>query len=195
MEAEYISSSIVDSSLRAIAISIIADSWHGVLMKVIAIVGHKKSGKTRLATMLIKSLRDREYRVASAKHVHHADFSIDQPGKDSWKHSEAGANPNIIISPREVAIIWRGRSINSIGDLLSLIGEEVDFLILEGFYSLVKQYEEAMKIVLIKNIEETFDLSGDVIATFEDISCPGIIKLPEQYSQLLKIILATEDRE
>jgi molybdopterin-guanine dinucleotide biosynthesis protein MobB len=67
-------------------------------MKVIAVVGYKKSGKTRLTTMLIKSLRERGYRVASAKHVHHADFSIDQPGKDSWKHSEAGANPNIIIS-------------------------------------------------------------------------------------------------
>jgi molybdopterin-guanine dinucleotide biosynthesis protein B len=165
------------------------------LVKVIAVVGHKKSGKTRFATMLIKSLRERGYKVASAKHVHHADFSIDQSGKDSWKHCEAGANPNIIISPREVAVIWRGRSINSIEDLLSLVREEADFLILEGFYSLIRQYEEAMKIVLIKNIEETFDLSGDVIATFEDISCPEIIKLPEQYSQLLKIILTTEDRE
>lgn len=160
-------------------------------MKVIAVVGHKKSGKTRLAAMLIKSLRERGYRVASAKHVHHADFSIDQPGKDSWKHGEAGANPNIIISPREVAIIWRGKSINSIEDILSLIGEEADFLILEGFYSLTKHYEKITKIVLIRNIEEKLDLTGDVIATFEDINCPEVIKLPEQYPQLLKIILAT----
>jgi molybdopterin-guanine dinucleotide biosynthesis protein MobB len=160
-------------------------------VKVIAVVGHKKSGKTRLATMLIKSLRERGYRVASAKHVHHADFSIDQPSKDSWKHGEAGANPNIIISPREIAIIWRGKNINSVEDILSLIGEEADFLILEGFYSLTKHYEEATKIVLIKNIEEKLDLIGDVIATFEDINCPEVIKLPEQYPQLLKIILAT----
>jgi len=157
-------------------------------LKVIAVVGHKKSGKTRLAAMLIKSLRDMGYKVASAKHVHHVDFSIDQVGKDSWIHGEAGANPNIIISPREVAIIWRDKNINSIDELLNLVRGEVDFLILEGFYSLIKQYKEAMKIVLIKSIEETFNLSGDIIATFEDINRPGIIKLPEQYSELLKII-------
>ncbi|MCL7389627.1 MAG: molybdopterin-guanine dinucleotide biosynthesis protein B [Thaumarchaeota archaeon] len=158
-------------------------------MKVIAIVGYKRSGKTRLAVMLIRSLRERGYKVASAKHVHHADFSIDQPGKDSWKHSEAGANPNIIISPREVAIIWRDRSINSIEDLLSLTRGEVDFLILEGFYSLVKEYERALKIVLIKKVEEAVGLKGDVIASFEDTNLSGILKLPEQYPQLLNIIL------
>jgi len=160
-------------------------------LMVIAVVGHKKSGKTRLVTMLIKSLREMGYRVASAKHVHHADFSIDQAGKDSWRHGEAGANPNIIISPREVAVIWRGRNIYSVKELLSLVGEEADFLILEGFYSLVKQYEEAFKIVLIRDVEET-NLGGDVIATFEDINRPEILKLPEQYPQLLNIILTTE---
>jgi len=160
-------------------------------LMVIAVVGHKKSGKTRLVTMLIKSLREMGYRVASAKHVHHADFSIDQAGKDSWRHGEAGANPNIIISPREVAVIWRDRNIYSVKELLSLVGEEADFLILEGFYSLVKQYEEAFKIVLIRDVEET-NLGGDVIATFEDINRPEILKLPEQYPQLLKIILTTQ---
>lgn len=158
-------------------------------MKVIAVVGHRKSGKTRLTAMLIKSLRERGYKVASAKHVHHADFSIDQRGKDSWKHGEAGANPNIIISPREVAVVWRGRNINSIEDVLSLIRGEADFLILEGFYSLVKQYREAVKIVLIKNVEEAAELNGDIIATFKDINFSNIIKLPKQYSQLLSIIL------
>jgi len=117
-------------------------------------------------------------RVASAKHVHHADFSIDQPGKDSWKHSEAGANPNIIISPREVAVIWGGRNINSIEDLLSLIRGGADFLILEGFYSLVKQCREAVKIVLIKNVEEAAELNGDIIATFKDINLSKYNKAP-----------------
>ncbi|MEM3409614.1 MAG: molybdopterin-guanine dinucleotide biosynthesis protein B [Nitrososphaerota archaeon] len=158
-------------------------------LKVIAVVGHKKSGKTRLTTMLIKSLRDMGFRVASAKHVHHANFSIDQSGKDSWKHGEAGANPNIIISPNEVAVIWRNRGINSMDELLNLVGEDIDFLVLEGFYRLIKQYKEAIKIVLVKDKEEVADIEGDAFATFEDIDRSEIIKLPEQYPQLLKIIL------
>lgn len=162
-------------------------------LKVVAIIGHKKSGKTRLAAMLIKSLRDMGYKVASAKHVHHADFSIDQVGKDSWIHGEAGANPNIIISPREVAVIWRDRSIDSIDELLKLVGG-ADFLILEGFYNLVRQYKEVLKVVLVKNKEDLDNLRGDILATFEEIDCSEILRLPQQFSKVLKNILSFKGR-
>jgi molybdopterin-guanine dinucleotide biosynthesis protein B len=163
-------------------------------LKVVAIIGHKKSGKTRLAAMLIKSLRDMGYKVASAKHVHHADFSIDQVGKDSWIHGEAGANPNIIISPREVAIIWRDKNINSIDELLNLVAGEADFLILEGFYNLVRQYKEVLRVVLVKNKGDLDNLRGDIVATFEEIDCSEILKLPQQFSKLLKNILSFKER-
>jgi len=162
-------------------------------LKVVAIIGHKKSGKTRLAAMLIKSLRDMGYKVASAKHVHHADFSIDQVGKDSWIHGEAGASPNIIISPREVAVIWRDRSIDSIDELLNLVGG-ADFLILEGFYNLVRQYKEVLRVVLVKNKEDLDNLRGDIVATFEEIGCSEILKLPQQFSELLNNILSFKER-
>ncbi len=161
-------------------------------MKVVAVVGHKKSGKTRLATMLIRSLREMGHSVASAKHVHHADFSIDQAGKDSWWHSEAGANPNIIISPRETAVIWRNKSINSMEELFNIVKGDADFLILEGFYSIVKKYNEAFIIVLVKNMEDLTDLKGDIFASFENIDHPEVLKLPEQYPQLLKIIIESK---
>ena len=96
--------------------------------------------------------------------------------------------------PKHNNLTKRGRNIYSVKELLSLVGEEADFIILEGFYSLVKQYEEAFKIVLIRDVEET-NFGGDVIATFENINHPEILKLPEQYSQLLNIILATEDNQ
>lgn len=156
-------------------------------MKIIAILGHKKSGKTRLATMLMRSLCKMGHTVASAKHVHHADFSIDQVGKDSWRHGEAGANPNIIISPNEVAVIWKRRTLTSLQELKNFAGN-VDFLILEGFYSLVKHYREVLKIVLVKDLDDVANLEEGVMATFEELNNPDIIKLPEQYSQLLKII-------
>lgn len=157
-------------------------------LKVVAVLGHKKSGKTRLAVMLIDALKNMGYKVASAKHVHHAEFSIDMPGKDSWLHGQAGACPNIIISPNEFAVIWKGMTINSLSDLMK-IASNADFLVLEGFYSLVKKYKEAIKVILIKNEEEIKEFNEGIIATFEDINCKDVIKLPEQFPQLLEKIL------
>lgn len=158
-------------------------------LKVVAIVGHKKSGKTRLAVMLIDSLKKMGYRVASAKHVHHAEFSVDMPGKDSWLHGQAGACPNIIISPNELAVIWKGRTVKSILDLIK-IASDADFLVLEGFYSLLKKYKEVVKVILVKNEEEIKEFNNEgIIVTFKDINCQGVIKLPEQFPQLLKKVL------
>lgn len=158
-------------------------------LKVVAILGHKKSGKTRLAVMLIDSLKKMGYKVASAKHVHHAEFSVDMPGKDSWLHGQAGACPNIIISPNELAVIWKGKTANTILDLIKFVND-ADFLVLEGFYSLVKRYKEAVKVILVKNEEEIKEFNNEgIIVTFKDINCQGVIKLPEQFHQLLKKII------
>jgi len=157
-------------------------------LKIVAILGHKKSGKTRLAVMLIDALKKRGYRVASAKHVHHPNFSLDMPGKDSWMHGDAGASPNIIISPNEFAVIWRGMKTNTLSEVIKIAGD-ADFLILEGFYSLVKEYKDATKVILVKNEKEMRDLNEGIIATFENIESPNVLKLPEQFPQLLEEIL------
>ncbi|MEM0090506.1 MAG: molybdopterin-guanine dinucleotide biosynthesis protein B [Nitrososphaerota archaeon] len=157
-------------------------------LKVIAVLGHKKSGKTRLTTMLIRALREMNYKVASAKHVHHADFSIDRPGKDSWKHREAGANPTIIISPGEVAIILRDKKINTLSDLVNMAGDS-DVLVLEGFYGLLKESDDAIKIALIRNAEDLNTMKGGIMATFEKLDEKGVYKLPEEFPQLFKLIL------
>ena len=41
----------------------------------------------------------RGYRVSSVKHAHPA-FDIDQPGRDSFRHREAGASEVLIVSGR-----------------------------------------------------------------------------------------------
>ncbi|PUA31362.1 MAG: molybdopterin-guanine dinucleotide biosynthesis protein B [Candidatus Terraquivivens tikiterensis] len=159
-----------------------------MVLKVVAVLGHKKSGKTRLVTMLIKALRDMNYKVASAKHVHHVDFSIDRPGKDSWKHREAGANPTIIISPGEVAIMLRGKKVEALSDLVKM-AEGSDVLVLEGFYGLLKESDDAIKIALVKNAEELKTMKGEIIATFENLNEGGVYRLPEEFPQLFKLLL------
>jgi len=157
-------------------------------LKVVAILGHKKSGKTRLATMLIRALREMNYKVASAKHVHHADFSVDRPEKDSWKHREAGANTVIIVSPREVAIMLVEKTIETLSDLVKLAGDS-DVLVLEGFYGMLKESDDAIKITLVRNAEELNTMKGEIMATFEDLNEEGVYRLPEEFPQLFKLIL------
>lgn len=54
-------------------------------------------GKTTLVEQLIPRLRERGLRVSLLKHAHHA-FDVDQPGKDSYRHRQAGAGEVLIAS-------------------------------------------------------------------------------------------------
>jgi len=66
---------------------------------IISIIGKSKSGKTTLIEKLIAELKQRGYRVATIKHHFHTDKSLDTPGKDTYRHAEAGAERVVMISP------------------------------------------------------------------------------------------------
>lgn len=70
----------------------------------IAFVGRHNSGKTTLVTKVIACLSERGVDVGSIKHHGHAGFEIDVPGKDSWRHREAGANEVAVCSPDRLAL-------------------------------------------------------------------------------------------
>ncbi|MEO7337049.1 MAG: molybdopterin-guanine dinucleotide biosynthesis protein B, partial [Caldimonas sp.] len=71
-------------------------------MKVIGFSGYSGSGKTTLVEQLIGTLCAAGQRVSVVKHAHH-DFDIDQPGKDSWRHRQAGAFEVVLASDRRLA--------------------------------------------------------------------------------------------
>jgi molybdopterin-guanine dinucleotide biosynthesis protein B len=64
---------------------------------VLGIVGRPNNGKTTLIEKLIPELTARGLRVGAVKRV--AKFDIDVPGKDSWRHSRAGAEAYAVGSP------------------------------------------------------------------------------------------------
>ena len=66
------------------------------------IVGRRNAGKTTLICELLEELSERGLRVATIKHTHH-EHELDTPGKDSWKHRDAGAAAVGILSPRLIA--------------------------------------------------------------------------------------------
>jgi molybdopterin-guanine dinucleotide biosynthesis protein B len=72
-------------------------------MKRIHIVGRKNHGKTTLIVDLLEECRRRGIRVGSIKHSAHR-HELDPPGKDSYRHREAGANPAAIVSRNLVGV-------------------------------------------------------------------------------------------
>ncbi len=72
-------------------------------MKRLHIIGRKNSGKTTLIVELVEHLTSRGYRVGTIKHTHHR-HELDVPGKDSFKHRQAGAAPVAILTPGMTAV-------------------------------------------------------------------------------------------
>ena len=64
-------------------------------MRVFGIAGFKNSGKTTLIVALLRILTARGFKVATIKHAHHR-FDVDHPGKDSYRHRDAGAEEVIV---------------------------------------------------------------------------------------------------
>lgn len=102
-------------------------------MRVIGLVGWSGSGKTTLIERLIPEIVRRGLTVSTIKHAHHG-FDIDRPGKDSYRHREAGAEQVLIASPERIALLteFRRAPQPSAGDLLAMLAP-VDLVLIEGF--------------------------------------------------------------
>ncbi len=103
-------------------------------MKVVGFAGYSGSGKTQLVESLIGALKLRGLRVSVVKHAHHA-FDIDHPGKDSWRHRQAGAFEVVVASDQRLALMRefeRPAQLN-VHHLLAELYEGVDWVLVEGF--------------------------------------------------------------
>jgi molybdopterin-guanine dinucleotide biosynthesis adapter protein len=102
-------------------------------MRVFGLAGWSGSGKTTLVARLLPELTRGGLAVSTVKHAHHS-FDLDQPGKDSWRHREAGAREVMIASARRWALIHEHRGAAE-PSLEALIGRmaPVDLLLVEGF--------------------------------------------------------------
>ena len=63
-------------------------------MRLFGFAGWSGSGKTTLIERLVPRLAARGLTVSLVKHAHHS-FDVDQPGKDSWRHRQAGCEAGI----------------------------------------------------------------------------------------------------
>ncbi len=99
---------------------------------IICIAGKSKVGKTTLVEKLIAELKRRGYRVATIKRLFY-DFDLDLPGKDSWRHAQAGSDAVVISSPQKLALIKKVDHEPTFAELAQLIGQDLDIILAEGF--------------------------------------------------------------
>jgi len=96
----------------------------------LSIVGRSGSGKTTLIEGLILELRKKALKVGTIKHHLH-DFDIDHPGKDSWRHKQAGAGIAIISSPHRIGMVMDVDHDPSFDELIPYFSG-VDIILSEG---------------------------------------------------------------
>jgi len=98
---------------------------------IVAVVGKSNAGKTTYLEKLIKELKNRNIKVGTIKHDVHG-FDIDKPGKDTWRHAQAGADAVIISSPSKVAVIKQVEHEMSLDQIAEYISD-MDIILTEGF--------------------------------------------------------------
>ena len=100
-------------------------------MKVLSVVGIRKSGKTSTVTALVQAIAARGKRVGTCKTVFCPTFSIDQPGSNTARHTAAGAQLVCARAKHETALIYPQAL--PLSRVLSLY-EGFDYVLLEGDY-------------------------------------------------------------
>jgi len=102
-------------------------------MKIFGITGWKNAGKTGLMERLVAEITGRGFTVSTVKHAHHR-FDVDHPGKDSFRHREAGATEVLLASGKRYALMHelRGEDELSLEVLLAKMSP-VDLVLVEGY--------------------------------------------------------------
>ncbi|MCV2888094.1 molybdopterin-guanine dinucleotide biosynthesis protein B [Ruegeria aquimaris] len=102
-------------------------------MRIYGVTGWKNAGKTGLMERLVAEITGRGLTVSTVKHAHHS-FDVDHPGRDSWRHRQAGASEVILASGYRVAQMTELRGAVE-PPLVELLGRlsPVDLVLIEGY--------------------------------------------------------------
>lgn len=145
-------------------------------MRVFGFAGWSGSGKTTLIEALVPILVARGLSVSLVKHAHH-EFDIDQPGKDSWRHRQAGCTEVLVSSAVRWALMHelRGAPEPSLGGALARLSP-CDLVLVEGYKTAPIPKLEVWRPVVGKPKLHPIDPNIVAVATDDPaIRAPGIV--------------------
>jgi molybdopterin-guanine dinucleotide biosynthesis protein B len=121
---------------------------------ILALIGKPDCGKTTLIEKLIPALAEKGVGVGTIKH-HHGKIKMDTPGKDTWRHKQAGARVVVLSSPVGMGLIQDTAEDTPVEDIVSRYFQEVDLVIAEGYkWSTLPKIEVFRSTVYDESMQE-----------------------------------------
>jgi len=154
---------------------------------VLAFIGKPNCGKTTLIEKLIPALNSKGIRVGTIKH-HHGDIQMDIPGKDTWRHKQAGAQAVLLASPTGIGFIQDVSKDAPIEILIEHYFQKVALVIAEGYKDSPVPKIEVFRSTVYP--EPMPDPGESLIATVSDVEIrPGLPRFTcDQIDALVEFI-------
>jgi molybdopterin-guanine dinucleotide biosynthesis protein B len=141
-------------------------------MKIIAISGTKNTGKTTLVSKIVKELVNRGFKVGTVKHTHHG---FDTEGRDTWKHSEAGAEIVVGSGNETFFTLQESMDLDTILSILKFI-KNPDFVVIESF-----KHSKYAKICT-SDLDDDFTIAKVNVFEMDETDLKLLVDLIEQRS-------------
>jgi molybdopterin-guanine dinucleotide biosynthesis protein B len=159
----------------------------GQSMRVIAVSGLHRTGKTTTVEHIVRELTRRGYTVGTVKSIPREGFSMDTPGKNTYRHKQAGAEIVAALSPDETAIIIRRRL--AWEELLSHY--DTDWVIIEGAHE--APYPRIVCARTEHDIEESVDdyaflICGEVASKLESWRGLPVIDATSRAAEVVNMV-------
>jgi molybdopterin-guanine dinucleotide biosynthesis adapter protein len=134
------------------------------LIPVISFIGRSGVGKTTYLEKLIADLKRRGYRIGVVKHDIHG-FEMDRPGKDTWRHAQAGADVVCISSFEKFALIKKMQRDMTLDEIVARM-DDVDIILVEGYKN-----HSTLKVEIFRQASgrEPLGRPEDIFAVISDV--------------------------
>lgn len=140
------------------------------MVPVISFVGRSGCGKTTYLEKLITEMKRRGHKLAIIKHDVHG-FEMDRPGKDTWRHAQAGADVVCISSPAKMAIIAKVEQELTLAEVAGRI-QGVDVIFTEGYK---REGWNRVEVYRPEACGEPLCVPGEIVAMAADkVVYPGL---------------------